>query len=60
MFFARFDKQDEDDQIVDEIEITKVLKKNQNLTQSAFDIFNTRSHLERQIQNQEDLVLEFL
>ena len=50
VFSARFDKHDEDDQVLDELEVIINLN-NQNVTQS--DIDDIRSQLERQIQNQE-------
>ena len=53
MFSARFDEQDENDQILDETELSKSLYIIQKLTQSDIDIIGLRSQLERQIQNQE-------
>ena len=50
---ARFDKQDEDGQLLDEIELFINLNINQNLTQSDFDNINITFPLERQIQQQE-------
>ena len=52
MFSARFDKQDEDGQILDEIEFFCYLKFHRNVTVSDFDNFDVRSQLEQQIQNQ--------
>ena len=50
---ARFDKQDEDGQLLDETELFINLNINQNLTQSDLDIINITFPLERQIQQQE-------
>ena len=53
VFSARFDKQDEDGQILDETELFINLNINQNLTQSEIDNVNITFPLERQIQQQE-------
>ena len=52
-FLARFDKLDEDDVMLDEIEIFINLKMNHNLTESDLRDINIRWDLERQIQQQE-------
>ena len=51
VYSARFDKKDEGDQILDEIEFYINLKFNQNLTQSDIDIIHIRSQLDGQIEN---------
>ena len=53
VFSARFDKQDEDGQILDETELFINLNINQNLTQSDLDNINITFPLEHQIQQQE-------
>ena len=53
VFSARFDKQDEDNQLLDEKKIFINLNINQNLTQSDLDNINITFPLERQIQQQE-------
>ena len=53
VFSARFDKQDEDGQLLDETELFINLKINQNLTQSDLDNINITFQLELQIQQQE-------
>ena len=53
VFSARFDKQDEDNQILDETELFINLNINHNLTQSDLDNINIISPLEFQIQQQE-------
>ena len=53
VFSARFDKQDEDNQILDETELFINLNISQNLTQSDLDNINITFPLERQIQTQE-------
>ena len=53
MFPARFDKQEEDDHALDEIEFHFQLNIKRNLAQSVIDNIHVRSQLERQIQNQE-------
>ena len=53
VFSARFDKQDEDGQLLDETELFINLNINQNLTQSDIDNINITLSLERQIQQQE-------
>ena len=50
MFSTRFDKQDEDDQVLDEIELYINLSINRNLRESDID---ERSQLEQKIENQE-------
>ena len=52
-FSARFDKQDEDGQIPDEIETCNNLGKSRNLTENNIDNLNVRFQLEHQILNQE-------
>ena len=53
VFSARFDKQDEDNQVLDETEVFNNLNINHNLTQSDLDIIGVKSQLEFQIQQQE-------
>ena len=53
VFSARFDKQDEDNQILDGTELFISLNINQNLTSSDLDNINITIPLERQIQQQE-------
>ena len=53
VFSARFDKQDEDGQLLDETELFINLNIIQNLTQSDIDNINTTFPSERQIQQQE-------
>ena len=53
VFSARFDKQDEDGQLLDETELFINLNINQNLTQSDLDNIDITFPLERQIQTQE-------
>ena len=53
VFSARFDKQDEDGQLLEEIEIIINLNINHILTQSDLDKIDIRSPLEHQIQQQE-------
>ena len=53
VFSARFDKQDEDGQFIDETELFINLNINQNLTQSDLANINITFPLERQIQQQE-------
>ena len=53
VFLARFDKQDEDGLLLDEIELFINLNINQNLTQSDIDNINITFPLDRQIQQQE-------
>ena len=53
VFSARFDKQDEDGQLLDETELFINLNINQNLTQSDLDNINITFPLEHQIQQQE-------
>ena len=50
---ARFDKQNEDDQVLGEIEIFINLNLNQNSTESVIDKIDGRSQAEQLIQNQE-------
>ena len=50
VFSARFDKQDEDAQLLDETELFINLSNNHNLTQSDLDEINIISPLEYQIQ----------
>ena len=53
VFSARFDKQDENNQVLDETELFINLNINQNLTQSDLDKIDIRSPLEHQIKQQE-------
>ena len=53
VFSARFDKQNEDNQVLDETELFINLNINHNLTQSDLDDINVVSSLENQIQIQE-------
>ena len=53
VFSARFDKQDEDGQLVDETELFIILNINHNLTQSDLDKNDIKSPLEYQKQQQE-------
>ena len=59
VFSARFDNQDEDDQILDEVDLFLSLNINRNLTESEIDKIDVRSQLEQQIQTgDEGLMLE--
>ena len=53
VFSARFDKQDEDNQVLDETELLINLNINHNLTENDRENFDVRSPLEHQIQQQE-------
>ena len=53
VFSARFDKQDENNQVVDETEFFIDLNINQNLTQTDIDDIDVKSPLEHQIQQKE-------
>ena len=53
VFSARFDKQDEDNQVIDEAELFITLNNNYNLIETDIDNFENKSPLEQQIQNQE-------
>ena len=53
VFSARFDKQDEDGQILEETELFIILNNNHNLTQSDLDKIDIRSPLEHQKQQLE-------
>ena len=53
VFSARFDKQDEDGQLLDEIEFFINLNIKYNITQSDIDNIDIKSPLEHQIQKQE-------
>ena len=60
VFSARFDQQDEDDQLLDETELFINININQNLTQSDLDKIDIRSPLEHQIQQEmKDFELRF-
>ena len=48
MFSSRFDKQDADDQVLDEIVLYIVLSIIRNFTESDIDIFDIRSQIEQQ------------
>ena len=52
-FSARFDKQDENNQVLDETELLNNLNINHNITESDLDKINVRSPLVNQIQQQE-------
>ena len=52
-FSARFDKQDEDNQILDETELFKKSKINYNLKETDLDNLDVRSPLEHQIKQQD-------
>ena len=53
VFSARFDKQDEDNQVLDETELFINVKNNHNLTETDINNIDVRSPLEHQIQQQE-------
>ena len=53
VFSARFDKQNEDDQVLDETELFNNLNINHSLTESDLDKIDIRSPLEHQKQQQE-------
>ena len=53
VFSARFDKQDEDDQMLDEIDLFINLKINHNLTESDIDETDGKSQFEYEIHQQE-------
>ena len=53
VLWARFDKQGEDNQILDEIEFYKNLSINRNLTESVIDNIFITTQLEHEIQNRE-------
>ena len=53
VFSARFDEQDENNQVLDETELFINLNINHNLTQSDIDNIDIKSPLEHQIQQQE-------
>ena len=53
VFSARFDKQDEDNQVLDETELFINLNINHNLTQSDLDNIDIKSPLDDQIQQQQ-------
>ena len=53
VFSARFDKQDEDNQLIDETELYNNLNIKHNLTESDLDKIDIKSPLEHQIQQQE-------
>ena len=53
VFSARFDKQDEDNQVLDETELFINININHNLAESDPDKIDVRSPLEHQIQQQE-------
>ena len=53
VFSARFDKQGENDQLLDETELFINLNMNYNITQSDIDNIDLKSPLEHQIQKQE-------
>ena len=53
VFSARFDKQDENNQVLDETELFITLKNNHNLTEIDLDKIDIVSPLEHQIQQQE-------
>ena len=53
MFSAKFDKQDEYDQVLDEIELYNNLNTNKNSTESDLDNTDSRYRFAQQIQNHE-------
>ena len=53
VFSARFVKQDENDQVLDETELFNTLNINHNLTESDLDKIDVKSPLEHQLQQQE-------
>ena len=53
MFSSRFDKQDADDQVLEKIVLYIVLSIIRNFTESDIDIFDIRSQIEQQTENQE-------
>ena len=53
VFSARFDKQDENDQVLDETGIFINLNINHNLTQTDIDNIDVKYPLEHQIEHQE-------
>ena len=53
VFSARFDKQNEDNQVIDKTEIFDNININHNLTQTDIDNTDIQSPLEHQIQQQE-------
>ena len=53
VFLATFDKQDENNQVLDETDLLKNVNINHNLTQTDIDKIDVKSPLEHQIQQQE-------
>ena len=53
VFSSRFDKQDENDQVLDENELYFNFNNDKNLSESDIDNNTVSSQLEKQIQNQE-------
>ena len=53
MFSARFDKQDENNRVLEETELFIILNINHNLTENYLDKIDVRAPLEHQIQQQE-------
>ena len=53
VFSARFDKHDEDNQVLDETDLFNNLNINHNLTQTGIDNIDVKSPLEHQIKQQE-------
>ena len=53
VFSARFDEQDEDDQVIDEVELYINLNNYRNSTESDIDNIDFKSQLQQEIQNQE-------
>ena len=53
VFSARFDKQNEDNQVLDETELPIILNTNHNLTQTDVNKIDIKSPKEHQIQQQE-------
>ena len=53
VFSASFDKQNEDVEVIDDIELYIISNIKQKLTESDIDKIDVRSQLEQQIQNQE-------
>ena len=58
VFLARFDKQNQNDQVLEEVELYNNLKNNRNLTESHFGNNDVRSQLEQQIHNQETKIVD--
>ena len=59
MFSVKLDKQDEDDQVLDEVELYINLNINNNLIESDIKNNDVRSQLEHHSQNQESKDIEW-